>query len=166
MSGITSRGFNLGILQYVGCVCEMFDMANLLPPPKSKNQAYHEATWDTKDVHFKQDIIHMAINDGLHAPMLEQVKKNNCYYHTIPTKELIGLLGILQDRNDRRLSDCEPQKPTTKKKKSQQPDGFDVNSQLRPRDWFQTTLYTWLPITSVWNKGQLNLLNYHSFLHN
>ena len=52
----------------------MFEMAKLLPPPSSNNEEYHEATWDTRDMNFKRDIIHKKIKDVLLTAMQEEVE--------------------------------------------------------------------------------------------
>ena len=42
------------------------------------------------------------------------------------------MIGILEARDDRRRMACEYKKPTTKKNKAEQSDGFGANSELIP----------------------------------
>ena len=49
-------------------------MDKLLPPTIRNTDEYHEASWDTRDITYKEDIINKAIKNGLPAVMQKEVK--------------------------------------------------------------------------------------------
>ena len=64
----------------------MFEMAKLLPPPSSNNEEYHEATWNTRKMTYKEEIICKAINGDMPAAIQEEVEVKYCNHGIIPLK--------------------------------------------------------------------------------
>ena len=128
------KPFKMGTLQYTEHVREMFKMDKLIHPPRRNNEEYHEASWDTRDMPYKEEIICKSIKDVLLAPMTEEAKeKFGSNYRSIPTEECIGIIGTLQAIYDRRREDSGYQKPIAKKKTADQTAGDDDNSEAIPR---------------------------------
>ena len=48
--GDIKKIFNMEILEYSERVRGMFEMEKLLPPPIMKNDEYHEAVWDSREM--------------------------------------------------------------------------------------------------------------------
>ena len=103
----------------------MFEISKLLPPPIRKNEEYHESSWDTMDMSYKEYIIRKKIKDVPPSEMQEEVK----YYHIIPPKWCIDFIGTSEARDGRRCAVSEYQKPASKKNNTEQPDGDDSNSE-------------------------------------
>ena len=83
---------------------------------------------------YKEDITRKAIKYGLPTVTKKKFEENvGNDYRTIPTEEWIDLLRTLEARYDRRCTDCEAKKPTTKNKKADQTDGSDASSESSPR---------------------------------
>ena len=128
------KPFKMGTLEYTEHVRDMFKMDKLIHPPRRNNEEYHEASWDTRDMPYKQEMICKAINDFLLASMKEEVKKQfGRNYCIIPNEECIGILGTLQATDDRRRAYSGYQKPIAKKKTADQTAGDDDNSEAIPR---------------------------------
>ena len=53
----------------------MFEMAKIIPPHIRKNEEYHEADWDNRDMNFNNEIILKEIKEILNASMKEEVKE-------------------------------------------------------------------------------------------
>ena len=52
----------------------MFEIAKQITITRRKNEEYHEATWDTRDITSKEYIIRKALNYSLPTEMNEEVK--------------------------------------------------------------------------------------------
>ena len=68
-------------------------MAKLIPPMRRNNQEYNKATWDTRDMTYKEDITRKAIKYGLPTVTKKKFEENvGNDYCTIPPDQLIYLV--------------------------------------------------------------------------
>ena len=62
-------------------------MAKLISSRSRKNEEYHKSNRDTREMPYKEDIIHKAVKDGLPTAIQEEAKKKfGSDYRTIPPK--------------------------------------------------------------------------------
>ena len=59
------KPFNMGILKHSEHMCEVLKMDELIPTLIRKNEEYHESSWDTKYMTYKEDIIRKTIKNSL-----------------------------------------------------------------------------------------------------
>ena len=90
--------------------------------------------WYTRDMAYREEINRKEIKEILSAEMQEEVKEKFCSkYCTIPPEDWTDLFETFEARNDSRNTSCAYQKPDSKKKNSENPDGDDANSKSIPK---------------------------------
>ena len=80
------KTFKMGILEYSEWIHAMFEIVKLPPPPNKKNEENHEATWDTREITYKGEIIRKSTNNGLPTTIQEDFEEKDREYHALPTK--------------------------------------------------------------------------------
>ena len=92
------KPFKMDIFYYPECVRKMFEMEKLLPLLRWKNEGYRKYAWETREVPFKEEIIHKAIRDSLTTEIQEEAEKRiQTITQFLPNNVLTRLIPLMPD---------------------------------------------------------------------